>query len=121
MHDDGLALGVGVRVRGRGVGVGAQTDLGGLLLDDGGDALVAVEGVEGGDGQPVEDDGEEDEPVDDGDHGRDEVFFFVGHGFAGLGEEVARVLDVEDGADACEGVSEVGEGEEWGDEPMGPK
>lgn len=51
----------------------------------------------------MEDDGEEDEPVDDGSHGGGEVVFFVGEGFARFGEEMAGVLDVEDGADACTG------------------
>lgn len=99
VHDDRLALGIGVRVSWESIVIGQDADLSRILLDDGLNALPAVEGVEGGDGQAVEDNGEEDEPVDDWTHRGSHVVFLVGDGCALLGEEVASVLDVEDGTD----------------------
>ena len=47
----------------------------------------------------MDDNGEDDEEIDDGDHDWDKVLFLVRGGFAGLGEKVPRVLDVEDSSD----------------------
>lgn len=101
MHNHRLALGVRIRINRHSVVLGAHANLGWFFLNDGLYAFEAVEGVESGDGEAVPDDGEKDEPVYDGDHGAREVVFFFGHCFAGLRKEVAGMLDVEYGADAC--------------------
>ena len=79
--------------------VRAHGDFHGVILDDGLHALPYVECVEGGDGETVEDDGEEREPVDDRVEGLEHVCFFLGLFAAELGEEVLDVLGVEDGTD----------------------
>ena len=69
-------------------------------FDDGQDAQPAVDEVQQGDAEAVDDDAEEHEEVDDGAHGAQQVLLLVRLGGGERGEEVARVLDVEDGADA---------------------
>jgi hypothetical protein len=98
---DRVALLVETGVGRQRFGDGEHADLCGLRLFDGGDLLVAIEGVKSGDGQAVNDDGEEDEEIYNGNHGSDEVLFFRGGGFTGLGEQVPGVLDVEDGSNTC--------------------
>lgn len=68
---DGAALGVPTGVVGESLVDGEGADLGGLGLGDRWDFLVAVKGIEGGDGETVDYNGEDDEEVDDGDHGGD--------------------------------------------------
>lgn len=90
-----VALG-GVGRRGDADGLAAEGD--GVLLD-GLHAHPAVDKVEGRDGEAVDDDGEDDEEVDCGREGAQQVVVLLVR-LAQLGDEVARVLDVEDGADA---------------------
>lgn len=103
----------------------AHFDGAGLGVDERRHAEALVEKVQGWDGEAVEDDGEEDEEVDGcgrvrwgrkggeeggtggrrrggrtGAEGAEEVGFF-GVGGVELGEEVARVFEVEDCSDSC--------------------
>lgn len=97
---DRAALGVHPGVLRKGLVDRSYANLRGLRLFDRWDLLVTVESIEGGDGKAVDDDGEDDEEVDDWDHGCDKVLFFLSLGLAWLGEKVTSVLDVEDGSDA---------------------
>jgi hypothetical protein len=100
VHDHRLAFRVRVSIGGHGVILRENADFRRLFFDNWLHSFEAVEGIECGDGQTVPDNGEEHEPVYDGDHGTGEIVFFFGHCFAGLGEEVAGVLYVEYSANA---------------------
>lgn len=86
VNNDGLALWVGISVTRHYIVFRENANFGGFLFDDGLDTLVAIKGVESGYGQAVEDDGKDDEPVHDGDHGADQPLFFFSLGVFWLWE-----------------------------------
>jgi hypothetical protein len=99
VYNHRLALRVAISIVRQYLIVGSNADFGGLFFANRCNLLPAIIYIECWDGQAVHDNGEDNQKVYDRDHSGGEVVFFLSGSFAVVREEVARVLDVEDGAD----------------------